>query len=591
LAYRSSSRLMTNLPSKHIFLSYSRRQFYFAEAVVLGLQEAGIAVWFDVQQLGPGVQWREQIAKGLDEAGGLVMVASEAAIVSKYVRGEWEPMIDTGRPVYVVLFEACELPPKLRDNAVAIIDMRGKFGSGLRKLKRAVNGETIPPPKHLPSNEPFGLPGRVPLAVGFVAAMMMIVATVLVYMVVTTFRSDLLMTYMAVTLEAYLLYTVAWAMLRRRYQFISVWLLLSVAAISYSQVWQIYLPILAGLLVFLFAPGCYRWLPTGQAPKWMRRRYRAVAAPTIRQTSENLDQFETPNPQRYRLTYEPADKWIAEQVRAAMDDGGHQLLADEMPSRPDDQHIVVLSNATRAGDVQAIMQQDPTTLTPVIASNINVRAVIDDVANFQFIDYRTHARDQLDAIATLYRHPNAARLIYGTSITPLSLSMLLYPRGVRRFSGVNHAVAIYTFGIGFSFLWFSLPIILETGLSDRVSLIYALFVVLTVIVAGLHVWQGVRVRQRAITRLRYQTELAIIIGLSLLLVLITSDLNVLLYFGGPQLILLVVSHKPLGRWLPQQGLRREGGRLPLVSHRAEHIRVLRDVAIVIVFIALLRTTA
>ena len=41
----------------HIFISYSRRQLYFAESVVLHLQRAGPDVWFNLQKLTPGVDW------------------------------------------------------------------------------------------------------------------------------------------------------------------------------------------------------------------------------------------------------------------------------------------------------------------------------------------------------------------------------------------------------------------------------------------------------------------------------------------------------------------------------------------------------
>jgi len=38
------------------FLSYSRRQFYFAESLMLKLLEAGVPAWFDADRLVPGVQ-------------------------------------------------------------------------------------------------------------------------------------------------------------------------------------------------------------------------------------------------------------------------------------------------------------------------------------------------------------------------------------------------------------------------------------------------------------------------------------------------------------------------------------------------------
>ena len=42
---------------KTTFLSYSRRQLYFAESLALHLQKGGLDVWFDLQQLQAGKVW------------------------------------------------------------------------------------------------------------------------------------------------------------------------------------------------------------------------------------------------------------------------------------------------------------------------------------------------------------------------------------------------------------------------------------------------------------------------------------------------------------------------------------------------------
>ncbi|MEO0564879.1 MAG: toll/interleukin-1 receptor domain-containing protein, partial [Chloroflexota bacterium] len=455
--------------TNRLFLSYSRRQFYFAEAVVLALQEAGIDIWFDAQRLGPGEQWRDEIQRGLEEAVGVVMIASEAAVASKYVRIEWEPMIDSGRPVYVLVFEACDLPEKLRNNATAIIDMRGRFRPGMGKLQRAIAGDPIPSPNPIPS--PRGNSGirRVPLEVGVVVAMfgmMTLIVTVAVILNLFDPNAQAPTAFILFAVEGYLFARVGWAMLERNHHFVHVWGLFTwilVQSIIFFTPLFIF-PSAVGLLTFLLTPGNYRWLPTGQAPKWMRRRYGAGAAPTLRETAANLEQFATPQQQRYRITYAPEDEWVASEIEDAMGEGQHTRLEQTSSNNPGDQHIVVLSNYTSVESVKAILQTDPETLTPIIASNVNVRAAVDDVADFQFIDYRTHTRDQLDAVATIYRFPDAARLIYGTSVTPLGSSVLLYPRPVRRFSALNHTIAVvYTVLFGGSFIS-ALSLIPELGI-------------------------------------------------------------------------------------------------------------------------------
>jgi hypothetical protein len=47
------------------FLSYSRQQYYFVESLALALQNKGVPLWFDVQQLEPGSDWKADIEDGL----------------------------------------------------------------------------------------------------------------------------------------------------------------------------------------------------------------------------------------------------------------------------------------------------------------------------------------------------------------------------------------------------------------------------------------------------------------------------------------------------------------------------------------------
>ena len=48
-----------------VFISYSRQELYFAESLAVSLQEKGVSVWFDIQQLKPGFDWKEGIQYGV----------------------------------------------------------------------------------------------------------------------------------------------------------------------------------------------------------------------------------------------------------------------------------------------------------------------------------------------------------------------------------------------------------------------------------------------------------------------------------------------------------------------------------------------
>lgn len=125
-------------PLDYAFVSYSRKQLYFAESLVLALQRSGIEIWFDLQQLAPGTAWSEGLKEGAQHCGRLVLIASQAAIASPHVKAEWETVLDQGREVIVVLYEAVELPERLR--ACPIYDARVNFDLAIAALAGYLQG-------------------------------------------------------------------------------------------------------------------------------------------------------------------------------------------------------------------------------------------------------------------------------------------------------------------------------------------------------------------------------------------------------------------------------------------------------------------
>ncbi|MEO0562477.1 MAG: toll/interleukin-1 receptor domain-containing protein [Chloroflexota bacterium] len=578
---------MTNSPqSAHFFLSYSRRQFYFAEAVVLGLQEAGMDMWFDVQQLGPGEPWREDIQRGLDEAQGVVLIASRASMASKYVRAEWEPMIETRRPVYILLFEACDIPQELLDADTTIIDMRGNFKRNLNRLIEAIQGKPTLTMTKLPRRLPLDIPTRLPLTVG---VMVLVLALFLAFLLVALYgivfiQDDVNFTLFEIALVLFMLFLTGDALydlLRRQHRFIQLWILLGIVTFAFSfagsPVREIAFGIMGILgLTYALSPGTYRWLPTGEAPKWMRNRYGAGAAPTIRDTLRNLDETNTPRCQRYTISYAEEDEWIAAQIDEILNEDGHERIGHQSTFQPDDEHIVVLSHYTEVRDLIALMEKHPDRLTPVLAANVDAREAIDNIGDYQFIDFRQHANDQLRAISTFYRHPEEAQIIYGNHTTPLSANRVLYPAWVRRFNIVNHILLMAYFFFAATLL---VPLVYAAARGDTLeygSLSFAFIWGGVVLALGLvHAHLAHQINTRQITYRGFRRRLLLAGGLSFILA----------GFGVPQLVLFLMGAQVMHHWLPQDIAPDKERGLPLTNQHTTRNRILRDCLVLAVVLA------
>lgn len=82
-----------------IFISYSRQDVRFAEALYESLNQAGFPAWLDVARLEKGEDWWESIVgDGIRPAGEFILLASPWALGSEWVQEEWAAARAAGAP-------------------------------------------------------------------------------------------------------------------------------------------------------------------------------------------------------------------------------------------------------------------------------------------------------------------------------------------------------------------------------------------------------------------------------------------------------------------------------------------------------------
>jgi hypothetical protein len=71
-----------------VFLSYSRKDSDFARQLNQALQEAGKTTWFDQESISAGIDFEQEIFKGIDGCDNFVFIVSPDAVESEYCENE-----------------------------------------------------------------------------------------------------------------------------------------------------------------------------------------------------------------------------------------------------------------------------------------------------------------------------------------------------------------------------------------------------------------------------------------------------------------------------------------------------------------------
>jgi hypothetical protein len=129
---------------KTIFISYSRRETPFVDALLDDLEDSDIQTWVDYQSLIPGKPWFEQILAGINATDIFLLVVSKAAIVSQNVEFEYKYALKQKKRIILVIFESVPLPAGLQ--ACEWVDFRGSFDGRYQTLLKQFEQPVVQSP-------------------------------------------------------------------------------------------------------------------------------------------------------------------------------------------------------------------------------------------------------------------------------------------------------------------------------------------------------------------------------------------------------------------------------------------------------------
>ena len=115
-----------------VFLSYSTKDFFFADLAEIKLKEADIRLWRDQGHLVTGEDWRSGIERGLSESAAVVVALSPNSAQSSYVTYEWAYAMGRGKPIIPLKLEECQIHPRLE--AIQYLDFSNRAAQPWQSL-------------------------------------------------------------------------------------------------------------------------------------------------------------------------------------------------------------------------------------------------------------------------------------------------------------------------------------------------------------------------------------------------------------------------------------------------------------------------
>jgi len=416
------------------FVSYSRKQLYFAEAIALHLQKQGVDVWFDLQQLGAGVNWASTLKDGYENCERLVLVASKSALASPYVEIEWDTALKNGREVILAVIENVEIPEKLHD--CPVIDFRANFNRGMKNLVAYLSGKSPAPRDPISAPGKFPYPLNLPISI-WLTLFSLSLPYIWAFLGSFAFLNPEKVTGISVNAAVITIVIVfllgAGAIWFGACRFWShdldyqglrnlslMALFVLVFALLFTSHGPFFLPTVVTSLIILFfyiwtlnrSSALLRWFSAGQAPQNLRRR---IHGKLLKKGAELANEEFKFQPINFALHYEPCDKPMAMQVSKVFRTAGHCESKDPGEAQ---RHLYVISNRTRPEMLEQAGQRMKGDSIFLLGSSIDWTDSLASAGKTQFVDIREHDTNDVKMLANSLANMDAWRRQYALEATP-----------------------------------------------------------------------------------------------------------------------------------------------------------------------------
>jgi TIR domain-containing protein len=109
----------------HLFISYSRRDEDARHELTAALENAGHSVWWDTRSIQTGADWLRAISTAIVDSDAVVLLLSQSASASTWVRHELETARRTHKAILPIRIDAIapeDFPATIRDEHVQVLD-------------------------------------------------------------------------------------------------------------------------------------------------------------------------------------------------------------------------------------------------------------------------------------------------------------------------------------------------------------------------------------------------------------------------------------------------------------------------------------
>ena len=131
------ARLARNFPtSRRVFLSYAHKDSTVAHLLASKLQDAGLKVWLDADQISPGDEISKKIEQAIKESDTFVMLLSDAIKENHNLNFELGLATGLAKKIIPVLVSETQVPEYLRQ--WRYIDLTSESTEGINDLVSAV---------------------------------------------------------------------------------------------------------------------------------------------------------------------------------------------------------------------------------------------------------------------------------------------------------------------------------------------------------------------------------------------------------------------------------------------------------------------